>query len=108
MASNTRTLQDEDGDYSDWIELHNVTSASVELGDWFVSDDATKLGKWRFPSTNIAANGYLLVFASNKDRRSAGAPLHTNFKLGSGGSYLALVRPDGKTVEHHYSPAYPP
>ncbi|NIP93009.1 MAG: hypothetical protein GWO24_05935, partial [Akkermansiaceae bacterium] len=33
--------------------------------------------------------------------------LHTNFRLTSGGEYLALVRPDGTTVEHHYAPAYP-
>ena len=31
MAANTRTLADEDGDYPDWIEIHNagVTPASL-------------------------------------------------------------------------------
>lgn len=33
-------------------------------------------------------------------------PLHTHFKLKSGGEYLALVRPDG-TIAQEFSPAYP-
>jgi hypothetical protein len=35
------------------------------------------------------------VFASGKDRRVAGAELHSNFRLDAAGEYLALVRPDG-------------
>ena len=108
MASNTRTLADEDGEFSDWIELHNVSNLSVDLTDWFVTGDATKLDKWRFPSTNIGPNAFLVLFASNKDRRVPGAPLHTNFKLSSAGEYLALVRPDRKTVEDEFAPLYPP
>ncbi len=44
------------------------------------------------------------MFASGKNR----AELHTNFQLGNGGSYLALAQPDGVTVAHEFSPAYPP
>lgn len=31
MASNTSTLADEDGDFSDWIELQNTATNSVSL-----------------------------------------------------------------------------
>ena len=52
---------------------------------------------------------YLVVFASNKDRADAdGTELHTNFKLGSAGEYLAIVEADGSTVAHEYAPTYPP
>src|SRR5262249_39996624 len=51
---------------------------------------------------------YLVVFASNKNRRTPGAPLHTNFKLDAAGEYLALVQPDGVTVASEYAPAFPP
>mgnify|MGYP001019268294 CR=1 FL=1 len=108
MASNTKGLTDEDGDFSDWIEIRNTGSTAFNLDNWFLTDDATQLLKWRFPSTNVPPNGQLLVFASNKDRRKPGAPLHTNFRLSNTGEFLALVAADGKTIESSFAPAYPP
>lgn len=70
LASNQSKLADENGDYSDWIELHNTNSSPVNLDGWFLTDNAANLTKWRLPATNIAAQGYLVVFASNKDRPS--------------------------------------
>src|SRR5256885_10043435 len=107
MAVNDRTLADDDGDFSDWIEIYNAGTNTVNLNGWYLTDNAGNLTKWRFPSTNLTANSYLLVFASNKDRRIAGRPLHTNFKLNNTGDFLALVKPDGLTVQSSYSPAYP-
>jgi hypothetical protein len=107
MASNGQTLADEDGDYSDWIELYNPGDASVNLDGWFLTDDASDLTKWRFPDVSIAAKGFLLVFASGKDRGIAGSPLHTGFNLSASGEYLALVGPDGGTVVSAFAPEFP-
>jgi hypothetical protein len=107
MASNGSTLKDNDGDYSDWIELNNVSSNRINLLNWSLTDSAGNLNKWRFPAVTLAPNQFLLVYASGKNRIEPTRPLHTNFKLGAGGSYLALVRPDGVTVESQFSPAYP-
>jgi len=107
MASNDETLQDEDGDYSDWIELHNTSGSAVSLSGWYLTDDDEELDKWQLPATTIDANGYLIVFASDKDRAVSGSELHTNFKLKSSGEYLALVESDGVTVESEYTPEYP-
>jgi len=107
-AVNEGPLRDEDGDESDWIELHNAGTNTVDLGGWYLTDSASNLKKWQFPSTNLPPNGYLVVFASGKNRRVPGAPLHTNFRLDGAGEYLALVRPDGATVAFAYSPRYPP
>jgi hypothetical protein len=71
-----------------------------------LTDSAADLTRWTFPATNLAAGGYLIVFASGKNRAVAGAELHTNFQLGNSGNYLALVQPDG-TVAHEFFPAYP-
>ncbi len=108
QASNTRTLRDEDGDSADWIEICNVSKAPVDLGGWLLTDTAGQLNKWQFPSTNLAAGQFLLVFASSKDRRVPGNPLHTNFKLSAGGEYLALVKPDGVTLATAFAPNFPP
>ena len=107
MASNSSTLADEDGDYSDWIELYNSSTNIVNLGGWYLADRATNLTHWQFPATNLGPSRFLVVFASNKDRRVAGAPLHTNFKLGASGEYLALVMPDGLTKATEFAPAFP-
>ena len=55
LAHNTSGLVDEDGDYSDWIELYNGGTTAVNLGGWYLTDDAANLTKWAFPGTNIAA-----------------------------------------------------
>ena len=107
LASNNGVIQDQDGDYSDFIELTNRGDAAVNLGGWYLSDDATELTKWRFPSVNLAPGQYLVVFASDKNRAVAGSQLHTNFALSTEGEYLALVEPDGITVVSHFAPGFP-
>lgn len=102
LASNDSEYADEDGEYSDWIEIHNPDPVAVDMAGWHLTDNAGNLDKWTFPSVSIPANGYLVVFASNKDR--AGSELHTNFKLSSGGEYLALVKPDGVTRTSEFNP----
>lgn len=107
MASNSQTLTDDFGEYEDWIEIYNSSPTNVNLFGWALTDDAGNLGKWIFPATTIAPGQHLLIWASNRDRRTASQPLHTNFKLSAGGEYLALVRPNG-TIATHFSPTYPP
>ncbi len=108
MAANTRTLLDRDREYSDWIELYNADDRAVNLDGWCLTDDRNRLDQWRFPAVNLGPSEFLLVFASGKNRRAPGAELHTNFKLDADGEYLALVRPDGKTVAMEFAPKFPP
>lgn len=106
VASNGITLNDEDGDSSDWIEIQNRSPRVINLEGYYLTDDEDELDKWEFPEFFMGRGQYLVVFASNKDR--TGDVLHTNFKLSSGGEYLALVAPDGVTIMHEYAPEYPP
>ena len=92
-ASNSNGLRDEDGAYSDWIELFNAGTNAVNLAGWGLSDASGDRFKWQLPSTNLPVGSFLVVFASGKDRRVAGAPLHANFQLSAGGEFLALTRP---------------
>lgn len=100
MAGNSKTIRDNDGDYSDWIELHNASENSVNIGNWYLTDNIGNLTKWRFPvGLTLPPDGYLIVWASDKDRRDVAAPLHTNFKLSkNAGNFLGLVYSDGLTV----------
>ena len=102
MAANVRTLADRDRDFPDWIELHNADAQAASLEGWSLTDDRANLQKWKFPPVNLGPSEFLLVFASGKDRRAAGAELHTSFKLDPDSGYLALVKPDGKTVASEF------
>jgi hypothetical protein len=106
MASNTSTLADEDGDFSDWIEIQNTADTNVNLLNWSLTDSSGNPGKWRFPATNMPPKSFLIVFADGKDRATNGLPLHTSFSLSAGGEYLALVDPDG-AIANEISPQYP-
>ncbi|MDP3069612.1 MAG: CotH kinase family protein [Opitutaceae bacterium] len=108
MASNTATLADQDQAFSDWIEVHNPDPTAISLGGWYLTDTATNKTRWQFPAVVLPAGGYLVVFASNKNRRVAGAELHTNFALAAEGEYLGLIKPDGVTVVSEYAPTFPP
>ncbi|NQU25444.1 MAG: CotH kinase family protein, partial [Candidatus Nealsonbacteria bacterium] len=108
MAVNESTLADVDGDFSDWIEIHNPTAAAINLDGWYLTDKPGNLTKWEFPGHELAPGEYLVVFASEKDRTDPAGQLHTNFKLAGGGEYLALVEPDGQTVALAYTPEFPP
>lgn len=107
LAVNDKDLKDADGDHTDWIELFNAGDATVDLAGWGLTDDAKDLAKWMFPAVKIEAGGFLLVFASGKNRAKPDGELHANFKLGAGGEYLGLVKPDGQTVVHHFVMKYP-
>lgn len=108
MAANDHALADENGDFSDWIEVYNPCLGSVDLSGWSLTDDPDDLTRWRFPALSLARGEALVVFASGKNRAVAGLPLHTNFKLDADGEFLALVEPDGTTIAQAFSPSYPP
>jgi hypothetical protein len=93
LADNGNGIQDEDGTRADWIELFNRGSVEANLSGWFLSDDRLNLGKWKFPAGTppLAANSYLRIWASNKNRTNPLAPLHVNFRLAKeAGNFLAL------------------
>jgi hypothetical protein len=111
MASNGMSLVDGDGNSSDWIELYNAGPGVADITGWHLTDNAGELQKWRFPSTTIPVNGYLVVFASGQnedDYVDGGGFLHTTFRLGTGGEYLALVEDNGVTVVSEFAPTFPP
>lgn len=107
MASNKSVHADDDGDYSDWIEIHNPDATPVSLDGWYLTDNANNKTKWQFPAATLPAGGYLLVYASDKDRRNPSAPLHTSYGLSANGEYLGLIAADGITVVSEYAPEFP-
>ncbi|MDB4510121.1 lamin tail domain-containing protein, partial [Akkermansiaceae bacterium] len=103
LADNDDGIVDEDNDREDWIEIWNTSGVAGDLGGWYLTDDPTNLTKWQLPAIEMTSGGYLVVFASGKDRANAASELHTNFRLQSeAGGYLALVKPDGTTIASEF------
>jgi len=96
MASNTKTIQDQDGEYDDWIELYNNSDATINLENYKLSDKLDALDKWTFPSATIAPNSYLIIWA-DEDQEQAG--LHCNFKLSASGESVALSDANGTVLD---------
>ena len=95
MASNTKSLADPQGQYEDWLELHNLSDTTVNLTGMYLTDKIDNLKKWAFPAdTTIPAHGYLLVWLDEDGKAEAG--LHANFKLSRNGEIVMLVDTDAR------------
>ena len=91
LVKNAAVNPDEDGDFSDWIELHNVSDEPLALEGFRIADREGREG-WAFPALRLPAGGRLLLFASGKDR--SGGEMHTDFSL-SKNDVLCLYAPAG-------------
>ena len=111
LANNLSNLQDGDGNFTDWIEIHNPDGEPVDLSGHYLTDDSEVLGKWSFPAGTMLAPGErLVVFASGQDSNDysdSDGNLHTSFSLTTKGEFLALVATDGATVISGFDPGYP-
>ena len=108
MSMNTNTLADFDGDYSDWIEIYNNGTTSINLAGYHLTDRNNNLTKWKFPNATIAPQQYIVVWASGKDVVYSNGEIHTNFSISAEGEVLYLVAPNGTTILDQSSYKYLP
>ena len=107
MSSNNASIADEDGDHSNWIEILNTSKDSASIGRYGLSDSNSDKFKWIFPDTVIGPGEFLLVWASGKNRKISGKPLHCNFSISQDGEDILLTSPDG-TLQDHLKPVLIP
>jgi hypothetical protein len=91
MANNLSAVADEEGDFDDWVELHNRSQDDISLAGYALSDDFEEPVKWIFPDTVIKAGSYLLVWLDNEDEEG---DLHANFRLDKEGEEIILTSLD--------------
>jgi hypothetical protein len=103
MPVNLTVVADQNGEYDDWIELFNLSSVTIDISGYYLSDNKHNPWKWQLPKgTSIPGKGYLVVW-TDKDTTQAG--LHANFKLSSLGENLVLSLPDGTIIDKVEYPA---
>jgi spore coat protein CotH len=87
LASNDAAGADQDGEFDDWLELHNRGPSQVSLGGFYLSDDPSEPDKWMLPEVVIPPFGYLAIWADEDEGQEG---LHANFKLSASGESLHL------------------
>jgi len=97
MSKNQRFMTDNDGDYSDWVELYNYSSEDINLSGYYISDNINNKDKYMFDDVMIRAHDYLIVYLSDKNK--SGDEVHTNFNLGDSDEYLILSTYDGTIID---------
>lgn len=104
MAANAGALIEEDYyNFSDWLEIYNPGAESLNLSDYYVSDDVTEPGKWRLPDFQLAGNGYYLVYC---DKEASGQ--HSNFGLNMKGEQVILSDASGTIIDQlNFGRQYP-
>lgn len=96
LVRNRYGMADEDGDRGAWVELVNRSDGPVSLDGYYLSDD-DKPFKWALPDRELAAQAYLVVFLSGKDKRDE--QLHTTFRLSRDDGMLSLATKEGMKMD---------
>ncbi len=113
LAINTTISHDPDfGEFSDFVELRNASSASINLAGYTLTDDPADKGKWALPALELAPWEYIVIWTDGLDKRPGDTAfvayknavatmtaLHANFRLSGDGEYLGLFSPQGSLLD---------
>ncbi|NLB61253.1 MAG: hypothetical protein GX802_02320 [Clostridiales bacterium] len=99
MASNLSTIMDKNKQFSDWVELYNITDKEIDLSGYGISDDLARPKKYIIPNgVKIPAKGYLLIFCSGEEGLIDGE-LHVPFSLRAYEEAVLLSNTDGVVID---------
>ena len=68
QASNRHGLLDDEGNSSDWVELHNTGSKVLRLGGYRLAKSEAPADGWQLPNIAIAPGGFHVIWMSGLDR----------------------------------------
>lgn len=101
MTDNNFSLMDDQGAYSDWIELYNWSEEPIDLDGWTLSDNPEKPDKHELEGgLVIEAGGELLLYADNLPELGS---QHLEFSLAQEEGSIAVYAPDGRGSLIYYS-----
>ncbi len=85
------------GNHSDYIELYNLTSSSIDLSGSSIGNSSSSWYNYTFPAgTTIAASGYLIAWC---DTETVGIGIHTNITLNNTIGGLSLSNALGRILD---------
>ena len=95
MASNASANIEQDFyNFPDWIELYNTTNSSIQLSDYYLSDEKINLKKWHLPSKILGSKSYIVLYCDKEN-----SSFHTNFGLETDGETVYLSNLSGNIID---------
>lgn len=96
MASNSLTIADEYGFYSDWVEIYNGDNDPVFLGDFYLTDNLDRPDKWKMPDVTLPVGGFELFWT---DGDISLGDHHADFRLNKDGESLGIFNSELNVVD---------
>lgn len=97
LLGNISSQPDENGIYSDVVELWNVSGRSVSLSGYCLSDSIEQRHRYRLPDLEIAPGAYLIIYCDSENYIGENGEIHANFAL-SHGETLVLTDTAGRFI----------
>ncbi len=97
MSANSSAVPDENGEFSDWLEVWNSSDHPIDLSGVGLSDRSDRI-LFLFPKVTLAPGGRLVVFASDTNNADIAGTLHAKFKLSSAGETVYLFDPSAYVI----------
>ncbi len=93
------------GEYEDWVEFYNPTNAVVNIGGFWLSDNALNPTKYQIPANvTVPANGYKIILVSGVGAYDPGflGQTNTSFKVSQSiGEEIVFSNPAGVILESY-------
>lgn len=99
MTSNDRYLIQSDGRYYDWVELTNISSETVDLADYNLSDDPNHLYAFPLPRKELEPGEQIVIICSARNDL-VGGYIHAPFTLSAEECWVYLTNSDGSFSDY--------
>lgn len=96
MAQNASTIADDNGLYSDWIEIYNMSEEAIDLDGFWITDNLEEPELHQLNGLTVEPGGFLILWADGKGKTG---PEYLPFGLDDNGEELGLFSPEGNPID---------
>ena len=82
MNNNYSYLEQNGGNYYDWIELYNNSGKTINLNNYCLTTNDNTMCSYKLPKVELKSGEYYIVMASGDTKLSNSKYQHASFKLG--------------------------
>ncbi len=106
VASNNSITTYPKADTTDWVELYNAGTESVDLSDWGLSDRLDRGRRWQFPQGTVIGPGeYKVIMCDGLNDKNTFQEPHASFKIGKlKQETITLTDPTGRVLDRMILP----
>lgn len=97
LAENKGNFKNNNNEYSGYIEIKNVSSESIDITNYSISNSEDVSFKWQFPSMKLKSGEVKVVYTSGISRKDG--ELNSSFKLKNKDGIVVLTNNKGKVID---------